>query len=292
MLDKFLEYLLLEKRYSPHTIINYRKDLEDFSHFHLETEAQNNIVAADKIHIRNFISNCSEKNLSKRTINRKLSSLRGFYLFLLKINEIEQSPVESIKSLKMFAEKQIPYSEDEMQQLQNLYKSLDISLLDKLILEILYQTGMRKAELANLLLNNVVADTYHIKIVGKGNKERVVPISSELNFLIKNYVKERNLLVENKTYLFINKKGKKVNEKYIYRVVNKYLKLVTSKKKKNPHSLRHSFATHLIENGAEIIQVKKLLGHQSLASTQVYVDANIEQLKKVFNKTHPRAKSD
>ncbi|MFC6269630.1 tyrosine-type recombinase/integrase [Frigoriflavimonas asaccharolytica] len=292
MLNKFLDYLLLEKRYSPHTITNYRKDLEDFSCFHFDKEGEDNIISAEKIHIRNFIFHCGENNLSKRTINRKLSSLRGFYLFLLKINEIERSPVESIKSMKMFGEKQIPYSEDEMQKMQNLYKTIDISLLDQLILEILYQTGLRKAELCSLLLENVNIDECQIKIIGKANKERIVPVSKELIFSMKNFIKERIPLAVDQDFFLINKKGKRINDKYVYRVVNKYLNLVTIKNKKNPHSLRHSFATHLIENGAEILQVKKLLGHQSLASTQVYVDANIVKLKKVFEKTHPRAKSE
>lgn len=290
MVEKFLDYILIEKGYSPHTIASYQKDLQDFSHFHFEKEAQSSIVSVEKIHIRNFIFHCGEKGISKRSINRKLSSLRGFYNFLLKLNEIETSPVESLKSLKIFPEKQIPYSVDEMQKLQKLWEGEDIQLLEVLILETLYQTGMRNAELCNLLLKNVDFEGLKLKIIGKGNKERIVPISKELNLLLKEFLKYRKPATCEAHFFFINKKGKKINEKFVYRVVNKYLSLVTLKKKKNPHSLRHSFATHLLENGAKIQEVKILLGHASLVSTQVYTDANIEQLKKVFNNAHPRAK--
>lgn len=289
MLEKFLDYLLIEQRYSPHTIASYKRDLQDFSNFHFEKEAQSIITSAEKIHIRNFIFHCGEKGLSKRTINRKLSALRGFFNFLLKINEIESSPIENLKSLKMFPEKQIPYSEEEMEDLQNLWDNEAIPSLEILILETLYQTGMRKAELCNLLLKNVDFDALKLKLIGKGNKERMMPISYELNYLLKEFLKHRKPAPSEAQYFFINKKGKKINEKFVYRVVNKYLGLVTLKKKKNPHSLRHSFATHLLENGAKIQEVKILMGHSSLASTQVYTDANIEQLKKVFNKAHPRA---
>lgn len=292
MLEKFLDHLFVEKRYSAHTIAGYKKDLQDFSNFHLEKEAQSKIVSAEKIHIRNFIFHCGEKNLSKRSINRKLSSLRSFYNFLLKINEIESSPIENIKSLKMFPEKQIPYSEDEMEDLQKLWEDDEIPLLDVLILETLYQTGVRKSELCNFLIKNIDFDSCQIKIIGKGNKERIVPVSRELIFSYKLYLEARDPLPSDSIYFFINKKGKKMNDKYVYRTVHKYLDSITLKKKKNPHSLRHSFATHLLENGAKIHEVKKLMGHSSLASTQVYTDANIEQLKKIFNNAHPRAKDD
>lgn len=292
MLEKFLDYLLIEKRYSPHTIASYRKDLQDFSVFHFEKEGKSCIISVEKIHIRNFIFHCGENGLSKRTINRKLSSLRGFYIFLLKINEIENSPVENIKSLKIFPEKQIPYSQEEMQDLHTLWSNDEIPLLEVLVLETLYQTGMRKAELCNLLLKNVDLDDLKLNIIGKGNKERMVPISKKLHALLKKYLKERQPVSSEAQYFFINKKGRKINEKFVYRVVKKYLGLITLKKKKNPHSVRHSFASHLLENGAKIQEVKILLGHSSLASTQVYTDANIDQLKKVFNKAHPRAKKN
>jgi len=289
MLDKFLEYLELEKRYSPHTITSYKKDLEDFRLFYLKTESSEDFTKADKKIIRNFIIELSENNISKRSINRKLSSLRSFYLFLLKIGEIEVSPAENISSLKFYAEKQIPMSEQEMQNLNDQVFTKVHDILEKCILEVLYQTGIRKAELCGMTFENVNLTGQEIKITGKGNKERLIPISEDLSALLGSYVKIRTPQTEYKSYFFVNKKGKKLTEKFVYVVVNKYLSLITTKEKRSPHILRHSFATHVLDNGAEISKVKKILGHSSLASTQVYTNANIEQLKKVFNQAHPRA---
>ncbi|MCT2407412.1 tyrosine-type recombinase/integrase [Chryseobacterium antibioticum] len=289
MLHKYLEYLQFEKRYSPHTVTSYKKDLEDFSHFYLKTEASEDISRADKKVIRNFIVELSENNISKRSINRKLSSLRSFYLFLLKIGEIKVSPTESISSLKFYAEKQIPISQEEMQTLSDdiLLKTDDI--LEKCIIEVLYQTGIRKAELCGLMFEYVNLDGNELKVIGKGNKERFIPISQDLSDLLRRYLEIRQPENDHQSYFFVNKKGKKLSEKFVYVVVNKYLSLVTTKEKRSPHILRHSFATHVLDNGAEISKVKKILGHSSLASTQVYTNANIEQLKKVFNQAHPRA---
>ncbi|WP_045501127.1 tyrosine-type recombinase/integrase [Chryseobacterium sp. StRB126] len=289
MLEKFLEYLQFEKRYSPHTITSYKKDLEDFSHFFLRTESSKDISKADKKIIRNFIVDLSENSISKRSINRKLSSLRSFYLFLLKIGEIKVSPTEGVSSLKFYAEKQIPMSEEEMADLNDRIFEQQHDVLEKCIMEVLYQTGMRKAELCGLIFENVDIIGNELKVIGKGNKERVIPISEDLSELLKSYLDIRNPQAEYQSYFFVNKKGKKLNEKFVYVVVNKYLSFITTKEKKSPHILRHSFATHVLDNGAEISKVKKILGHSSLASTQVYTNANIEQLKKVFNQAHPRA---
>ncbi|NML58793.1 tyrosine-type recombinase/integrase [Chryseobacterium cheonjiense] len=289
MLDKFLEHLELEKRYSPHTITSYRKDLEDFYRFYLKTESSEDISKADKKIIRNFIVELSENNISKRSINRKLSSLRSFYLFLLKIGDIEVSPTENISSLKFYPEKQIPMSEQEMQNLSDQVFTNVQDVLEKSILEVLYQTGIRKAELCGMTFENVNLSVNEIKIIGKGNKQRVIPISENLAAILKSYAQIRKPATEFKSYFFVNRKGKKLTEKFVYVVVNKYLSLITTKEKRSPHILRHSFATHVLDNGAEISKVKKILGHSSLASTQVYTNANIEQLKKVFNQAHPRA---
>jgi len=289
MLDKFLDYLEHEKRYSPHTITSYRKDLEDFSHFYLRTESSEDIAGADKKVIRNFIVELSEHHISKRSINRKLSSLRSFYLFLLKIGEIEISPTETISSLKFYSEKQIPMSQEEMQTLNDQVFDEVTDVLDKCIIEVLYQTGIRKAELCGMTFENVNLGGNELKIIGKGNKERYIPISEDLSDLLAGYQEIRKPQTEDQSYFFVNRKGKKLTEKFVYLVVNKYLSLITSKEKRSPHILRHSFATHVLDNGAEISKVKKILGHSSLASTQVYTNANIEQLKKVFNLAHPRA---
>ncbi|CAM2874068.1 integrase [Chryseobacterium flavum] len=289
MLDKFLEYLQFEKRYSPHTITSYKKDLDDFRCFYLRTESSEDISKADKKIIRNFIVDLSEHGISKRSINRKLSSLRSFFLFLLKIGEVKVSPVEGVASLKFYPEKQIPMSKEEMADLNDRVFQQVSDGLEKCIMEVLYQTGMRKAELCGLIFENVDLNGNELKVIGKGNKERVIPISEDLSVLLKRYLEIRKPQTEFKTFFFVNKKGKKLSEKFVYMVVNKYLSLITTKEKRSPHILRHSFATHVLDNGAEISKVKKILGHSSLASTQVYTNANIEQLKKVFNQAHPRA---
>lgn len=289
MLDKYLEYLQFEKRYSPHTVTSYKKDLADFLHFYAKTEGSEDISKADKKVIRNFIVELSENNIAKRSINRKLSTLRSFYLFLLKIGEIKVSPAESISSLKFYAEKQIPMSQEEMQDLNERVLSQEQDILEKCIIEVLYQTGMRKAELCGLIFEDVNIGGNELKVIGKGNKERFIPISRDLSDLLESYLAVRKPENEHQAYFFVSKKGKKLSEKFVYVVVNKYLSLVTTKEKRSPHILRHSFATHVLDNGAEISKVKKILGHSSLASTQVYTNANIEQLKKVFNQAHPRA---
>ena len=289
MIDKFLDYISVEKRYSQNTLVSYKKDLEDLLLFISETEGTEDLKKVDKKIIRNFIVSLSEKKIQKRSINRKLSSLRSFYLYLLKIGEIQVSPLETIPSLKFYAEKQIPISEEEMENLGEILESESGNSLEKLIIETLYQTGMRKSELCNILLEQVDFSKSEIFVKGKGNKQRVVPISENLLKQMKEYMVIRKHNEDSGIYFFVRENGKKLSEKFVYSVVNRYLSLITLKKKKSPHILRHSFATHVLNNGAEISKVKKILGHSSLASTQVYTNGNIEQLKRVFNQAHPRA---
>lgn len=288
MIDKFLEYLTVEKKYSPYTITSYRRDLESFKVFYQQTESSELVENAHKKTIRNFMIELTKQGYSKRSINRKLSSLRSFYLFLLRIGEIDVSPMETIASLKFNPEKQTPISKTEMQHLRDFFQEQNIPLLHQLIVEVLYQTGMRKAELCTLTWGNFNASSCQLKIFGKGNKERIIPISKTLSAEIQKYTSTQAEKYQSETQLLLRENGKKLTEKFVYSIVNKYLGLVTTKKKKSPHILRHSFATHILENGAEISNVKELLGHSSLSSTQVYTEANIEQLKKVFNQSHPR----
>ena len=289
MIDRYLEYINIEKRYSPNTIISYRKDLEDFAKFLLDTESIENLQKADKKMVRNFIIHLNNQKLSKRSINRKISTLKSFYNFLLRISEIKISPLEGISMLKFYAEKQIPFSEEEMKHLLLILEEAQVELLDKLIIEVLYQTGMRRAELCNLLLENVNFSRNEIVVIGKGNKERIVPISPDLSKVLKiYYLEHRKPTAEAEKYFFVSSKGKKITEKFVYLMVTSYLSQVSLKEKKSPHILRHSFATHVLNGGAEISKVKKIMGHASLASTQVYTNANIEQLKKVFQAAHPR----
>jgi len=289
MINKFLDYITVEKRYSQNTLVSYKKDLEDLLLFISETEGTEDLKKVDKKIIRNFIVSLSEKKIQKRSINRKLSSLRSFYLYLLKIGEIKVSPLETIPSLKFYAEKQIPISEEEMKNLGEILESESGNSLEKLIIETLYQTGMRKSELCNILLDQVDFSKSEIFVKGKGNKQRVVPISENLLKQMREYMVIRKPNEDSGIYFFVRENGKKLSEKFVYSVVNSYLSLITLKKKKSPHILRHSFATHVLNNGAEISKVKKILGHSSLASTQVYTNGNIEQLKRVFNQAHPRA---
>lgn len=289
MIDRYLEYINIEKRYSPNTIISYRKDLEDFAKFLLDTESIENLQKADKKMVRNFIIYLNNQKLSKRSINRKISTLKSFYNFLLRISEIKASPLEGISMLKFYAEKQIPFSEEEMKHLLLILEEAQVELLDKLIIEVLYQTGMRRAELCNLPLENVNFSRNEIVVIGKGNKERIVPISPDLSNVLKiYYLEHRKPTAEAEKYFFVSLKGKKITEKFVYLMVTSYLGQVSLKEKKSPHILRHSFATHVLNGGAEISKVKKIMGHASLASTQVYTNANIEQLKKVFRAAHPR----
>ena len=289
MIEKFLEYIQQEKRYSPNTITSYRKDLEDFLFFLMDREGMEELQKAEKKMVRNFIVFLSEKGLTKRSINRKISTLKSFYAFLQRISLISVSPVEGLSTLKFYPEKQIPFSKEEMQDLSAVLDSGEVELLDRLIIEVLYQTGMRRAELCNLLLENVHFYRNEITVIGKGNKQRIVPISPVLMQELKVYNDEyRKPNPDADLYFFVTSKGKKITEKFVYLLVTRYLSAVSSKKKRSPHILRHSFATHILNNGAEISKVKKMMGHASLSSTQVYTNADIEQLKNIFNKTHPR----
>ncbi len=291
-IPKFLQYLELEKNYSSLTLKSYGDDLEEFQKFYQLETSLDKLELAKKLDVRNFLAHLSEVSLSERTINRKVSSLKSYYKYLLKIGEIERSPISGISSLKQYNKVQIPMSEDEM---GNLFEIADVfpdgfvGVRDRLVMELFYQTGMRRSELIGLKVTDIDFSQKQLKVLGKRNKERLIPLSDALLKSLKEYLGLRETpLNKSDSYLFLTPKGKPFYDKFVYNLVNSYLSHISTKQKKSPHMLRHSFATHLLNRGADLNAVKELLGHSSLAATQVYTHGSIEQLKKVFNQAHPR----
>ena len=292
-LQSFSDYLQLEKNYSPLTINAYVNDIRFFQEFILETFDQDNLLDVNYPQIRNWIVSLSDKEISNKSINRKISSLKAFYKFLLKTKQIQINPLSKHKSLKSPTKLQIPFSEKELDNVLNLIKYPDgfDGVRDKLVIDLFYATGVRRIELINLKMQNVDLSNNTLKVLGKRNKERVLPILPIISQNFKIYLAERaNLeLIKDKDYFFLTLKGVKLNESFVYRLINNYFSNVSEKVKKSPHILRHTFATHLLNNGADINSVKELLGHSSLASTQVYTHSSLAELKKVYSNAHPRS---
>ncbi|CAI8174262.1 MAG: Tyrosine recombinase XerC [Polaribacter sp. SA4-10] len=294
MITAFIEYVALEKKYSKHTITAYKNDLITFRDFCAITYNQNEIVSSSYPQVRSWIISLVDLGVSNRTINRKVSSLKSFYKFLQKTKQIDSNPLIKHKSLKVEKRVQNPFSESEINQVINLLEeNSDFeSVRNKLMVELFYSTGIRRTELININLLSVNISGKLIKVLGKRNKERFVPILPSLIETIKTYLELRKDITTASDLLFITSKGNKIYETLVYRVINSYFSRVTSKDKKSPHLLRHSFASHLLNKGADLNSVKELLGHASLASTQEYTHNSIEEMKKEFNKAHPRAKKN
>ncbi|MHA7844501.1 MAG: tyrosine-type recombinase/integrase [Winogradskyella sp.] len=293
-LKAFSEYLSLEKNYSKHTVSAYTRDLEMFQEFLNEEHDSELIENVNYSEIRQWIVELVNSGVSNRTINRKVSSLNAYYKFLQKAQQIETNPLRKHKALKVGKKVHLPFSEDELERV--LEESIEVedfeSARDKLIIELFYATGIRRIELVNMKLSDVDFSKKQIKVLGKRNKERYMPLLSSLVKSFDAYVDYRNSLstIKDKEYLFLTKKGVKIYEMLVYRIINKYFSIASSKAKCSPHVLRHSFATHLLNEGADLNAVKELLGHTSLAATQVYTHNSISELKKVYAKTHPRNK--
>tara|TARA_R110000737_G_scaffold341211_1_gene364751 strand:+ start:139 stop:1032 length:894 start_codon:yes stop_codon:yes gene_type:complete len=292
LLSQFISYLSLEKNYSKHTVKAYENDIIEFSHF---CEMQYDIADIDKVDyslIRLWIVNLSEREINNRSINRKISSLKSYFKFLQKIEVLDLNPLIKHKALKTSKKLEIPFSEIEMQNVLSIieYTNDFEGVRDELLIHVLYATGMRRAELLELRLSDVDFETMTIKVLGKRNKERFIPLLSETKSKFKSYFVKRLGLNEIKeaNYVFLTKSGNKMYETLVYRLINKYFRVVSSKVKTSPHILRHTFATHLLNKGADLNAVKELLGHSSLASTQVYTHNSISELKKVHSKAHPR----
>jgi integrase/recombinase XerC len=290
--QSFLQYLEFEKRYSTLTVQAYHRDLEQFFLFLKSTYGDCHILQIKHIHIRAWLAQLKNVDNSSKTINRKISTLKSFFKFALRNQWITELPTTKLVSPK--TEKRLPTFLQES-QIEHLFDNTDFGTkfsdkTERLILEILYNTGMRRAELCNLKTKQIEFGTQLIRIIGKGNKERLMPMVPDLAGLIKDYILAKTE-IENadNEYLLILPKGKPLYEKYVYLVVKKYLATVSTQAKKSPHVLRHTFATHVLNNGAQLNAVKELLGHASLAATQIYTHNSIEKLKETFKKAHPKA---
>ena len=292
---EFLDYLQFEKKYSIHTIEAYEKDILDFSGFAQASFELEDINQVNYAIIRSWIVSLVESNISNRSINRKLSSLNTYYKFLQKIEAIETNPLAQHKALKVSKKVQVPFSETEIANvLENEFQGTDFeSIRNLLMVELFYSTGIRRAELINIKLQDINSSTSTLKVLGKRNKERIIPLLSSVVSTVKTYLEVRDTLdaIVDRDYLFLTKKGVKVYETLVYRIINDYFSKTSAKVKKSPHVLRHSFATHLLNQGADLNAVKELLGHSSLAATQVYTHSSIAELKKVYANAHPRNKS-
>ncbi len=288
----FQEYLLHEKNYSLHTVNAYVNDLLFFQKF---IEINFDAIPLQSVNyslIRSWIVEMVENGVSNSSINRKISSLKSFYKFLQKISQIEINPLVKHKSLKSPKKIQIPFSENELNNvLHNITYPVGFEgTRDKLIIDLFYTTGIRRTELIHLKLQNVDFYNNTIKVLGKRNKERIIPVLTIINDQLKKYISERSEIenIKDTEYLFLLLKGVKMNDSFVYRLINHYFSGVSEKVKKSPHILRHTFATHMLNNGADLNSVKEILGHSSLASTQVYTHSSLAELKQVYGKAHPR----
>ena len=291
LITSFLEYLSLEKKYSVHTIKAYRRDLISFQNFCIESYQQEKISDINYSQIRSWIVDLVERKVSNRSVNRKISSLKSFYKYLQKIKIIQNNPLSSHKALKTSKKIQVPFSIKEVNEVLSNIETEDSfkSTRNKLIVALFYSTGMRRTELIQLKMNSINFSEKQLKVIGKRNKERLLPLLPSVLKSMHNYIKQRDLIDTSEDYLFLTSKGNKLYETLVYRIINNYFSNVSSKLKKSPHILRHSFASHMLNEGADLNSVKELLGHSSLASTQVYTHNSLEQLKKVYKQAHPRS---
>ena len=286
--SNFFDYLSNEKKYSKNTITAYKKDLNTFNVFCKDKHGINNISKIPYSIIRSWIVNLSDSNLSPLTINRKISALSRYYDFLIKLEQIDESPTKNHKRLKVQSKIIIPFTEEEVFSVINVFDDTFEGKRDMLIIDTLYSTGIRRDELIKIKLNDVLFDENLIKIQGKRNKERLVPMLPSLLQNIKDYIKLRSNIKPSTNNLFITNRGKQIGPSLVYRVVKKYFSKVSSKVKTSPHVLRHSFATHLLNNGAGINTIKEILGHSSLASTQIYTKIKLPKIISDYKNNHPR----
>lgn len=288
----FRDYLQLEKNYSKHTVHNYCADVDFFETFLKAEFDQDDLLEVNYSQIRSWIVSLVDVGISNVSVNRKISSLKSYYKFLLKSKQIEVSPLLKHKALKTPKKIQIPFSEKELDLVLNQLRFPEgfEGIRDKLIIDLFYTAGIRRTELIHLLISNVDTSNKTFKVLGKRNKERILPMLPVVEKQMQLYFSERANLeqIKDSDFFFLTQKGVKLNDSFVYRLINHYFSEVSEKVKKSPHILRHTFATHLLNHGADINSVKELLGHSSLASTQVYTHSSLSELKKVYGNAHPR----
>ncbi len=289
--ESFFRYLQYEKRFSVHTITAYKSDLQSFSDYiKLQFEIED-LSQIPHTFIRSWIVQLMDSGMKSKSINRKISTLKSYYKFLQKEGEIIQSPMLKVISPKV--PKRLPQFVDEV-GMENLLQVNDFEqtfegIRNRLILELFYATGVRVSELINLKTSDVNIASLQIKVLGKRNKERIIPISDHLIPLMNLYLNEKSHSIGNNEFYFCNTKGEPLYTKYVYRLVKSELSNVTTIQKRSPHVLRHTFATHMLNNGADLNAIKEILGHSSLAATQVYTHNSIEKLKNIYKQAHPKS---
>ena len=286
--DKFIQYISSEKRFSEHTIKSYSSDISQFQHFlSSEFDITNKVEEISFQLIRSWIACLLEKGINPRSVNRKISTLKTYFKFLLREGVLQENPMLKVISPK--SKKRLPVfiEEDQIENLLNKVEFEDgfVGERNKLIIEIFYVTGIRLSELINIKITSIDFENSLVKVLGKRNKERLIPLSSNMLEELKNFIKKYQI----NHFLFTNLDGNKLYTKLVYRVVSKYIGKISSVNKKSPHILRHTFATHMLNNGADINAIKELLGHANLSATQVYTHNTIEKLKSVYKQAHPRA---
>ena len=289
--DQFLDYLTHQKRYSSHTITAYKNDLDQFYSF-LSTDYDiSNITAVNSTIIRSWIVALLEENISTNSINRKISTLKTYFKYLQKNNVVTENPLLKIVAPKTKKTLPVFVKEKEIEQLfeQLTFEDTYEGYRDQLILELFYSTGMRLSELIALKISSVNIHESNLKVLGKRNKERIIPFTNQLNQQLQKYIEYRTHIESELDFLFLTNNNKKLYPKFVYRLVNTYLSLVTKISKKSPHVLRHTFATHMLNKGADLNAIKEILGHANLSATQVYTHNTIEKLKNIHQQAHPKA---
>jgi integrase/recombinase XerC len=291
-IQSFLDYIAYERRYSRHTITSYQNDLEQCGLYLKSEYKKEEIELASHLEIRSWIVQMMGQGTTPRSINRKLSTLKSFFKFLMRKGIVKKSPLGKVLAPK--TSKRLPVFVEKA-GIERLLTDTEFpegfeGARDKMILDLFYNTGMRRSELNNLKETDIDSYNSQIKVLGKGNKERIIPIQPQMRSALQEYIALKNQSTTNQSiYLFVNQEGKLLSPSNIYQTVKKYLGLITTIDKKSPHVLRHTFATHLMNNGADINAVKELLGHASLAATQVYTHNTIDKLKNIYKQAHPKA---